>query len=63
MEVNYPYEKLKLDRARIIKAIEKVDKDMEDLRLTRLYLIRELKNFTQVNGGPDKQTNDKINTK
>jgi len=43
MEVNYPYEKLKLDRARIIKALDKVNTDIKDLQETKKYLIHELK--------------------
>ena len=41
----YPFEKLKLDRQRLIKALDKVEKDIADLQQTKLYLLRELKSM------------------
>jgi hypothetical protein len=41
--MKYPFEKHKLDRARILKALDKVNTDIKDLQQTKKYLIRELK--------------------
>jgi hypothetical protein len=42
-DTKYPFEKLKLDRQRLIKALDKVEKDIADLQQTKLYLLREIK--------------------
>ena len=44
--MKYPYEKLKLNKDRILKAYIQVCKDIADLEQTKHYLIHELKKLT-----------------